>query len=125
MSKYVRIVAKPTVDSQDTPPVYLDVAVNEEDEIARDNAIFGFQGDMNNKLGGGSLPFILDPRGKADFGEEYKSSERYGELDLREGKIFEGRILRFHGPGFDKKYRITEIITFIDSRTGAPAPSSP
>ena len=109
MARYVRIVAEPTIDNPDTAPLFLDLAINFENEIVGSNAIFAFQGDMNNSHGR-SLPFVLLSDGKADFGEEYDSSDRYGELNLRDGKIFEGRLLRFHGNGYDERFRIKRVI---------------
>jgi hypothetical protein len=110
MARYVRVVAEPTIDNPDTLPLYLDVAIDSENEIAGAHAIFAFQGEINNSHGR-SLPFMLKSNGRVDFGEGYKeSSEQYGELDLRDGKVFEGRLLRFQGSGYDQKFRITKIV---------------
>jgi hypothetical protein len=89
--------------------LYLDVDIDAQNEIARDNAIFAFQGDIDNRYGR-SLPFILYSSGRADFGEKYDSSDRYGELDLREGKVVEGRLLRFQGSGYYQMFRTTRVV---------------
>jgi hypothetical protein len=101
-------VAEPTIDNAKTAPLFLDVSIDSANNIADNRAIFAFQGDIDNRYGR-SLPFILFSTGRVDFGESYDTGERYGELDLREGKIFEGRLLRFQGTGYDEMFRITKI----------------
>jgi hypothetical protein len=113
MARYVRIVASPTADNEDAAPLYFDVAIDSDNQIANERTIFGFQGDMNSRFGR-SFPFILYSDGRSDFGEEYDTADRFGEIDLREGKIFKGRLFRSHGNGFDERFRITQIIVLAE-----------
>lgn len=113
MNKFVRIVAEPTIDNPDTPPLYLDVVIDSEDSIVGRNAIFSFQGETSTRHGR-SLPFILYSDGRADFGEGWPAEDRYGNLDLREGKVVQGRLLRFRGDGYDERFRITEIVILAE-----------
>jgi hypothetical protein len=40
---------QPTIDNADTAPLYLDFAIDAQNEIARDNAIFALKGDIDNR----------------------------------------------------------------------------
>jgi hypothetical protein len=113
MEKYVRVVAEPTVENGEAPPLFLDAVIDSENEIRGDSVIFAFQGDMNNRHGR-SLPFILHADGRVDWGEMYDSSEQYGELDLRDGKVIEGRLLHLRGAEFgEQSFRIVQVISLV------------
>jgi hypothetical protein len=108
-ARYVRVIAVSTIDNPDTAPLHIDVGLTAEGMIVGDRAIFGFQGDIKNRYGR-SLPFILYSDGKADFGEKYPDGDRFGELNLREDRVYLRRLLRFSGNGFDEIFRIVDIV---------------
>jgi hypothetical protein len=115
MTKYVRVVAVPTVENHKVSPLYLDIVIDQDCHIMGNHDLFGFQGDISSRSSGTSFPFILDPNGKVDFGDEYKSPDRYAELDIRDGKVSSGRLLSLRGHGYDHKFRISQVSALAEN----------
>lgn len=113
MANYVRIMAEATGDNPDAMSLYFDVLLDAGNQIIGDHPIFGFQGEIGRR-GGGALPLVLYSDGRVDYGEECDSTDRFGELDLRGGKILQGRLLRLHGNGYDENFRITKIVLLAE-----------
>jgi hypothetical protein len=109
MASFVRIKAMPTVDNTDEFPLYMDVVLDDANRLSGNYPIFGFQGEIGQKSGA-SMPFILHPDGRLDFGEKYNhAADRFFHLELRDATIYEGQLLRIHGEGYDAAFRITAL----------------
>ena len=106
MVRYVRVVANPTLDYPDKKPLYFDLIVNSDNEIVGDHPIFGFHGDIDSKSGY-SYPFVLHDDGRASFGQDCE--DEWNRIDLRTGKIVEGRLFCYSGSGFNVSYRIAIV----------------
>ena len=119
MAKYVRVLARPTEEkgNEDATPLYFDVVLDSDDKIHNDRPIFGFQGDIGSRRGS-SYPFVLYSDGRSDYGQEYDDNRRFGEIDLRDGRVVLNRRFRSHGilgSSFDEHYYIAQIIVLAEN----------
>jgi hypothetical protein len=106
MESYVRITAMPTVDNPDEFPLYVDVVLDESNKVSGNYPVFGFQGEIGQRSGA-SMPFILHPDGRMDFGEKYDLPDRYYHFDLRNVGIGVEQLLKIRDDnGYEAAFRI-------------------
>jgi hypothetical protein len=108
MASYVRITARPTVDNPDEFPLYVDAVVDDSNKVSGNYPIFGFQGEIGQRSGA-SMPFILHPDGRMDFGEKYVSPDRFYHLDLRDVSVGVGQLVTIRGDGYESTFRVTGL----------------
>jgi hypothetical protein len=108
MARYVRITARPTVDNQDEFPLYVDVILDDSNSVSGSHPVFGFQGEIGQRSGA-SMPFLLQPDGRMDFGEKYVSPDRFYHLNLRGVSVGVGQLVTIHGDGYESTFRITDL----------------
>ena len=108
MVRYVRIIARPTVDNPDEFPLYVDAILDDNNKVSGSYPIFGFQGEIQQRSGA-SMPFILRSDGRMDFGEKYASTDRFYHFDLRDVSISVKQLLRIHGDSYEGAFRITGL----------------
>jgi hypothetical protein len=108
MARYVRITATPTVNNQDEFPLYADVILDDSSRVSGNYPVFGFQGEIEQRSGA-SMPFILHPDGRMDFGEKYVSPDRFYRLDLRDASVGIGQLVTIRGDGYESTFRITSL----------------
>jgi hypothetical protein len=109
VAKCVRIISEPTVDNSGTRPFYLDVPIDDDGTVVGKQALFGFQGKMNDPTDW-SRPFVLYSDGKVDFGEAWEGNDQFGQTDLRNRSVRVGTILHWQGSGYDEQFRITRLV---------------
>jgi hypothetical protein len=115
MSKYVRVIAHEANASKEaTPALYFDLIINSDSEIEDNGPIFGFHGDLGNRSGR-SMPFVLYPYDRADFGEYAPEDDRHETITLRDGKITKGQTFTYRGTGFYREFEIIEIKSLLDA----------
>ena len=70
MTRYVRVLAEPTADNPDAPPIYIDAVINDTDKVVGSHALFGMHGDFRLK-DVHFYPFVLSATGVMDYGVGY------------------------------------------------------
>ena len=109
MGHYVRITAMPTVDNQDEFPIYIDVILDEDALVRSDRPYFGFQGEIEQRLGA-SMPFVVHSDGRMDFGEKYPSPDRFYQIDLPGRRIKLDQLLTIdNGSDYKVLFRISDL----------------
>lgn len=108
MAAYVRIAAYPTVDNPDEFPLYADFVVDDGDRVSGNHSIFGFQGEMEQRSGA-SMPFILRPDGRMDFGQKYVSPDRFYHFNLRDVRIEIDQLVTIRSDDYEATFRIRHL----------------
>ena len=121
MRRYVRVKAEAIlVDNPMALPLYFDVVIDGTRNVVGTAPIFGCEGEIS-RAGGDSQPFVLYDSGKIDYGLGFTSPDRYYDLNLRQDKVFVGRILLLRGEsGFQENRRVTEVRLLAPEETVSP-----
>lgn len=111
--RYVRVVAKPTVDNPNAPTLFLDAALGSDARIAGERPLFGFQGEMRRRASC-SLPLALYADGTLDYGEECEDkSEQYAFCNIRDVEIAIGQLILLRFSTYEEHFRISEVIDML------------
>lgn len=111
MEQCVRIVARPVVDNPLEFPIYIDVVLDANGRALGGRPYFGFQGEIEF-TSGVSMPFILHPNGRLDFGERYaEPSDRFFQTDLLDIHIRKDQMVTIHGDGDYKAFFRVAAVT--------------
>jgi hypothetical protein len=121
MLQYVRIKAEATIDNPNALPLHFDVVIDDEGNVMGTAPIFGCEGEIS-RAGGDSQPFVLYDSGEMDYGLAFESPDRCYNLNLRQDRVFVGRILMLRGDsGFQESRRITQVKPLVPADASTQA----
>lgn len=112
----IRVTAAATTESNDSPPIYIDILVDDKGSVVSKRAVFGFQGKLDRNSTQQCYPFVLYSDGTIDFGSGYDSvpNERRASTDLLTRLIQPNGLFEWVSNNYGTHhYRITDIVPLV------------